>query len=72
MIARERDFHPHYGEVPHSKGVPLELIIAVLVGLLIIFGIGAGVILTSGHGHMWPSITTERMHLKGSLVHPRP
>ncbi|HUY40980.1 MAG TPA: hypothetical protein VMV82_05375 [Candidatus Dormibacteraeota bacterium] len=64
LIADEYEFHPDFGRVPQSKGVPRSLIIAVGVGLIMIFSIAAGVILLSGYGHMWPSVTTLREPLK--------
>lgn len=64
MIAKEREFHPHFGEVPQSKGVPLGLLVTVAVGIVVIFLIGAGVIVNSHYGHMWPSTTTLREKLK--------
>lgn len=58
------DFHPHFGELPRSTGVPRGLAIAVAIGVVIIFLVGAGVILNSGWGHHWPSIQTLRVNLK--------
>ncbi len=61
MIAKDRgEFHPDFGEVPQSKGVPTALIVCVIVGVIIIFAVAAGVVLTSGHGHMWPATSTLR------------
>ena len=65
MDSRHDDFHPDFGELPQSKGLPRSLIVAVAVGVAIIFLIGAGVALTSSYGpHMWPSIRTLREPLK--------
>lgn len=58
------EYHPHFGRLPKSTGVPRGLAITVAVGMVIIFLIGAGVILNSGWGHRWPSITTLRVPLK--------
>jgi hypothetical protein len=64
MIAKEREYHPHFGEVPQSKGVPTGLLLTVAIGIAVIFAIGAGVIVNSHYGHMWPSMTTLREPLK--------
>lgn len=64
MDSRRDEYHPHFGELPKSTGVPRGLAITVSVGIVIIFLIGAGVVLLSGHGHMWPSLTTLRETLK--------
>lgn len=67
MIAREREFHPEFGEIPQSKGVPPALMVSVIVGLMMIFAIGAGTVLTSGHGHMWPASRTLTESLNVSV-----
>jgi hypothetical protein len=64
METRHDDYHPEFGELPKSQGMPRSLSITVAIGVVIIFLIGAGVILMSGHGHMWPSVTTLREPLK--------
>ena len=64
MDDRRDDYHPHFGERPKSTGVPLGLSVAIAIGVIMIFAIGGGVILLSGYGHMWPSITTLREPLK--------
>lgn len=69
MIAKEREFHPHFGEVPQSKGVPTALLVTVIVGIIVIFAIGGGVIVNSHYGHMWPSMTTLREPLKNPAQH---
>ncbi len=58
------DIHPDFGHVPKSKGVPRSLIVAVAIGLVLTFSIAAGVIVLSGYGHRWPSVTTLRETLK--------
>lgn len=58
------DYHPHFGELPKSTGVPRGLAVTVAVGVVMIFLIGAGVVLLSGWGHHWPSLTTLRVPLK--------
>jgi hypothetical protein len=64
IIAGDREFHPEFGEVPKSKGVPRSLTIAVSIGIVMIFLIGAGVILNSGYGHHWPWNSTLTVPLK--------
>lgn len=64
MDDRRDDYHPHFGERPKSTGMPLGLSITVAIGVIIIFAIGAGVILSSGWGHHWPSVDTLRVNLK--------
>jgi hypothetical protein len=54
VIAGDREFHAEFGEVPKSKGVPRSLLIAVGIGIVMIFLIGAGVVLNSSYGHHWP------------------
>ncbi len=56
----DENIHPDFGEVPKSKGVPRSLIVVVGIGLVMMFLIAAGVVLLSGYGHMWPSVTTLR------------
>jgi hypothetical protein len=58
------EYHPHFGERPKSTGVPLGLSIVVAIGVIMIFAIGAGVVLNSGWGHHWPAIQTLRVPLK--------
>ncbi|HEY9084984.1 MAG TPA: hypothetical protein VIN40_03470 [Candidatus Tyrphobacter sp.] len=72
LIESEHDVHPDFGQVPRSKGVPRSLLVAVAIGIVMIFGVGAGVILTSVHGHMWPSNSTLREPLQNATVHPTP
>ena len=40
--------------VPASRGVPMVVRIAAIIGILCIFGIGGSVIALSGFGHKWP------------------
>ncbi|HEY6326790.1 MAG TPA: hypothetical protein VIW73_09810 [Candidatus Cybelea sp.] len=63
MIVRD-DEYLDFSKVPESRGVPTALYRVVVVGLLIIFAIGASVCLMSGYGHHWPSNTTLRVPLK--------
>ncbi|HEY8312927.1 MAG TPA: hypothetical protein VIG51_02030 [Candidatus Baltobacteraceae bacterium] len=49
--------------VPTSRGVPMAVRIAVLVGVIIIFAIGADVIFNSSYGHQWPANKTLRVPL---------
>lgn len=52
--------------VPTSRGVPHVVLIAVVVGILAIFGVGAYTIYMSGYGHVWPSMQAARIPLNGS------
>ena len=63
MIERD-DEYLDFTQVPESKGVPPGIVRVVVMGLLIIFAIGAAVCLMSGYGHHWPAATTERVPLR--------
>jgi hypothetical protein len=63
MIERD-DEYLDFTQVPESKGIPPGLTRIAVMGLIIIFAIGAAVCLMSGYGHHWPSATTERVQLK--------
>lgn len=52
--------------VPTSRGVPRAVIIAAIIGILCIFGVGAYTIYTSGYGHRWPWQHSLRIPLDGS------
>jgi len=52
--------------VPTSRGVPHVVMIAAIIGILCIFGIGAYTIYTSGYGHAWPWQHSLRIPLDGS------
>lgn len=65
MIVRD-DEYLDFTRVPESKGIPPGLVRVALVGLLIIFAIGASVCLMSGYGHHWPADTTLRVPLNNS------
>ncbi len=62
MISRE-DERLDYSKVPESRGIPTALHRVAVLGLVIIFAIGASVCLMSGYGHHWPSDTTLRVPL---------
>lgn len=64
MDDRRDDYHPHFGERPKSTGVPLGVTVSVAIGVIMIFAIAGGVILLSGWGHHWPSVSTLRVPLK--------
>lgn len=64
MQVRHDDYHPEFGDLPKSQGMPRSLSITVAIGVVIIFAIGAGVILMSRYGHHWPSVTTLRVPLR--------
>ncbi len=63
MIVRE-DERLDFSKVPESRGIPPFLYRVVAVGILVIFAIGASVVLMSGYGHHWPSETTLRIPLE--------
>ena len=52
-----------FSRVPESRGVPKVLVVSGLVGLLMIFMIGAASCLFSGYGHQWPATHTLRTDL---------
>ncbi len=62
MIVRD-DEYLDFSRVPESRGIPSALARVAVVGLLIIFAIGASVCLMSGYGHHWPANTTLRAPL---------
>ena len=62
MISRE-DERLDYSKVPESRGVPTALYRVAVLGLVVIFAIGAAVCLMSGYGHHWPADTTIRVPL---------
>lgn len=62
MIVNE-DEYLDFSKVPESRGVPPFLYRVVALGILIIFAIGAAVVLNSGYGHHWPAETTLRVPL---------
>ncbi|MGB8908006.1 MAG: hypothetical protein WCC84_04605 [Candidatus Cybelea sp.] len=65
MIIRD-DEYLDYSKVPESRGIPTALYRVAAVGLLIIFAIGAFVVLESGYGRHWPSVTTMRVPLSNT------
>jgi hypothetical protein len=52
-----------FSTVPQSKGLGRGTIVLLIIGVIAIFAIGGGSAFTSGYGHMWPSMHTERMPL---------
>jgi hypothetical protein len=52
--------------VPTSRGVPMVVRIATIIGMLCIFGVGAVTLYYAGYGHAWPSTKTLRIPLNGS------
>lgn len=52
-----------FSRVPQSRGVPKVLVYAGLVGLVMIFMIGAASCLYSGYGHVWPADHSMRTNL---------
>lgn len=63
MIIRD-DEYQDFRKVPESRGIPAALYRIVVVGLVIIFAIGAAVVLNAGYGHHWPSEATLRIPLQ--------
>ncbi len=52
--------------VPASRGIPMAVRIATLIGVLAIFAIGADTLIYAGYGHAWPTTKTLRIPLNGS------
>ncbi|GAC1659720.1 MAG: hypothetical protein NVS9B12_13530 [Vulcanimicrobiaceae bacterium] len=50
--------------VPVSKGVPVAVRYAGIIGLIFIFGMGFLTVIQAEYGHMWPGATTLKMDLK--------
>jgi hypothetical protein len=55
--------------VPASRGVPMVVIIAAIIGILGIFAMGAWTIYNAGYGHQWPWSKALRIPLNGSYRH---
>lgn len=49
--------------VPRSKGIPKAVTIAIAIGVVVIFAIGAFVVKISDYGHQWPSSQSLRIPL---------
>jgi len=65
MIVRD-DEYMDFSKVPESSGIPVALYRIVAIGLLVIFAVGASVVLLSGYGHHWPPDTTLRVPLNNT------
>lgn len=65
MIIRD-DEYLDFSKVPESRGIPSSLYRIVFLGLIVIFAIGAAVVLMSGYGHHWPSEKTLRVPLNNT------
>lgn len=52
--------------VPVSRGVPMAVRIAAIIGILCIFGMGITTIFYADYGHQWPSTKTLRIPLGGA------
>lgn len=50
--------------VPVSKGVPMIVRVAGVVGLIAIFAVGYDVIAWASYGHQWPAERVLRMPMK--------
>ncbi|MGA8535035.1 MAG: hypothetical protein WB615_13085 [Candidatus Tumulicola sp.] len=62
MIVRDEEYLD-FSQVPQSRGVPTSIRYAVIIGLIVIFAIGASTCLLSGYGHVWPSDHSMRVQL---------
>jgi hypothetical protein len=62
MIVRDEEYLD-FSQVPQSRGVPNLIVYAGLIGLVMIFTIGAATCLFSGYGHHWPATTSMRVDL---------
>ncbi|HEV2262184.1 MAG TPA: hypothetical protein VGR69_07870 [Candidatus Rubrimentiphilum sp.] len=49
--------------VPVSRGVPAIVRVAAVIGILVIFAVGAAVVSISGYGHHWPWASAMRIPL---------
>ena len=65
MIVRD-DEYLDFSKVPESRGIPSGLYRVVIVGIIVIFAIGASVCLQAGYGHHWPAMTTVRVPLNNT------
>jgi hypothetical protein len=52
-----------FSQVPQTKGIPKSILYSAIVGLAMIFGIGASVVLLAGNGHHWPAASSMRVDL---------
>jgi hypothetical protein len=52
-----------FSEVPQSKGIPKSIVYSGIIGLIMIFAIGASVVLLAGTGHHWPAASSMRVDL---------
>jgi hypothetical protein len=52
-----------FSQIPESKGIPKSIIYSGIIGLVMIFAIGASVVLLSGVGHHWPAASSMRVDL---------
>jgi hypothetical protein len=52
-----------FSQVPQSKGIPRTIVYSGIIGLIMIFAIGASVVLLAGNGHKWPAATSMRVPL---------
>jgi len=52
--------------VPVSRGTPMVVRIATIIGILCIFGVGASVVMLAGYGHWWPDQKAMRIPLSSA------
>jgi hypothetical protein len=57
------DEYLDFSQVPESRGIPPVIRYAAIVGLVMIFAIGAASVLLSGYGHVWPADHSMRVGL---------
>ena len=57
------DEYLDFSRVPQSRGIPNAIVYTIVVGLIMIFTIGASCVLLAGYGHKWPSTSTMRIDL---------
>jgi hypothetical protein len=62
MIIEDHEYLD-FSRVPESRGIPPVIRTGMVIGIICIFIIGGLVAFLSGHGHLWPSLTTTRMPL---------
>lgn len=67
-LVPEHEFHPHFGELPKSAGLPPIVQWGGFVGIIMIFIMGFLSFRFSGYNHVWPSEQTQRVPLTPGAV----
>jgi hypothetical protein len=62
MIVPDQEYLD-FSQVPQSAGVPKSILYSGIIGLIMIFAIGASVVLLAGSGHHWPAASSMRVPL---------